>query len=111
MFFEIRRRPCPGTACFAFGQFGGCQPENFRFVQEIPGPDRNQSDGLTTRLVLRSIPVGVTYAIWSGLGIVLVAGVAAIIYKQVPDAAAMVGMGLIIAGVIVINLLSGTTGH
>ncbi|MDQ6955372.1 MAG: multidrug efflux SMR transporter [Mariprofundaceae bacterium] len=62
-------------------------------------------------LTLRTIPVGITYAIWSGLGIVLVAAVAAIWYKQIPDAAALIGMGLIIAGVIVIQLFSKTVEH
>lgn len=59
-------------------------------------------------LVLRSIPVGVSYAIWSGMGIVLVAIAGAVVYKQVPDLPAMFGMGLIIAGVIVINVFSAT---
>lgn len=62
-------------------------------------------------LVLRTIPVGVTYAIWSGLGIVLVAVAGAIIYKQVPDIPAVIGMGLIIAGVVVLNLFSKNVGH
>ncbi|MFV8781762.1 DMT family transporter [Microbulbifer sp. SA54] len=59
-------------------------------------------------LVLEHIPVGVSYAIWSGLGIVLVAIVGALVYRQVPDPAAMIGMGLIIAGVVVINVFSKT---
>ena len=59
-------------------------------------------------LTLRTIPVGITYAIWSGLGIVLVAAVAAVWYKQMPDVAAMMGMGLIIAGVVVIQVFSKT---
>ncbi len=62
-------------------------------------------------IVLKSIPVGVTYAIWSGLGIVLVGAVAAVIYKQIPDAAALLGMGLIVAGVLVINLFSKVAAH
>jgi len=59
-------------------------------------------------LTLRTIPVGITYAIWSGIGIVLVAVVAAVLYKQVPDVPAMLGIGLIIAGVVVIQLFSKT---
>ena len=62
-------------------------------------------------LVLRTIPVGITYAIWSGVGIILVALVAMVLYKQVPDLPAIIGMGLIIAGVVIINLFSKTTGH
>ncbi|MCS6850492.1 MAG: multidrug efflux SMR transporter [Gemmataceae bacterium] len=60
-------------------------------------------------LSLRTIDVGVAYAIWSGLGIVLVTIVAAIVYGQVPDAPAVVGMAMIIGGVVVINLLSKST--
>ena len=62
-------------------------------------------------LVLRTIPVGVTYAIWSGLGIVLVTIAGVILYKQMPDLPAVLGMGLIVAGVVVINVFSKTVGH
>ena len=62
-------------------------------------------------LVLRSIPVGVTYAVWAGVGIVLVAIVGAVLYKQIPDIPAIIGMGLIVAGVVVINLFSKTLSH
>ncbi|WP_250462875.1 DMT family transporter [Microbulbifer litoralis] len=62
-------------------------------------------------LVLRTIPVGVTYAIWSGMGIVLVAVAGAAVYKQIPDLPAIIGMGLILLGVIVINVFSGTVEH
>lgn len=56
--------------------------------------------------VLKSIPVGVTYAIWSGLGIVLISVVGAVFFKQSLDLPAILGMALIIAGVAVINLFS-----
>ena len=59
-------------------------------------------------LALRTIPVGVAYAIWSGVGIVLISVVAWMMYRQALDAAAIVGMALIIAGVAVINLFSTT---
>lgn len=62
-------------------------------------------------LAMRTIPVGVSYAIWSGLGIVLITGTAALVYKQVPDLPALLGMGLIVAGVIVIQLFSRMTVH
>jgi small multidrug resistance pump len=62
-------------------------------------------------LALRSMPVGVAYAIWSGVGIVLVTIVGVIFFKQVPDLPAIIGMGLIIAGLLIMNLLSRTTGH
>jgi len=60
-------------------------------------------------LVLRVMPVGITYAIWSGIGIVLVTIVGAMFFKQIPDAPALLGMGLIIAGVVVIHLFSKST--
>ncbi len=62
-------------------------------------------------LVLRSIPVGITYAVWAGLGIVLVTIVGAILYKEIPDIPAVIGIGLIVAGVIVINVYSKNIGH
>ncbi|QND68907.1 QacE family quaternary ammonium compound efflux SMR transporter [Mesorhizobium loti] len=61
--------------------------------------------------VLDRIPVGVAYAVWAGGGIVLVALVAWIVYGQRPDLAGFVGMGLILAGVLVLNLLSKTSAH
>lgn len=61
--------------------------------------------------VLEAIPVGITYAIWSGLGIVLVTLVGAALYGQIPDLPAALGMGLIIAGVAIINLLSKAVTH
>lgn len=60
-------------------------------------------------LTLRTMQVGVTYAIWCGVGIVLVTAISAVIYKQVPDLWAVTGMGLIMAGVLVINVMSKTT--
>ena len=62
-------------------------------------------------MVVRTIPVGVTYAIWSGLGIVLVSIAALFIYGQKLDLPAMLGMGLIVLGVVVIQLFSKTAGH
>lgn len=62
-------------------------------------------------LVLRTIPIGITYAIWSGLGVVLVGLVAFFLYKEVPDTPAIIGMGLIILGVVVINLFSKNIAH
>lgn len=59
-------------------------------------------------LALRSIPVGVAYAIWSGVGIVLISVLGWALFRQRLDAAALVGVGLIIAGVIVIQLFSTT---
>ncbi len=57
-------------------------------------------------LVLRTIPVGITYAVWSGLGIVLVTIIGVVLYKEIPDTPAMIGMGFIIAGVAIIHIFS-----
>lgn len=59
-------------------------------------------------LCLRTIDVGISYAIWAGAGIVLITISAAIFYKQVPDLWAVLGMTLIIAGVVVLTVLSDT---
>lgn len=61
-------------------------------------------------LSIRVIPVGIAYAMWSGIGIVLIGIASAILYKQIPDLPAILGMLLIAAGVIVIHLFSQTTG-
>jgi small multidrug resistance pump len=60
-------------------------------------------------LTLRSIPVGVVYAVWSGVGIVLLALIGAFFFKQKLDMPAIIGVSLILAGVLVINLFSHTT--
>jgi small multidrug resistance pump len=62
-------------------------------------------------LTLRQVPVGVVYAIWSGVGVVLVSVVGWFLYRQRLDLAALIGIGLIVAGVMVINLFSKTTAH
>ncbi|MEG0849662.1 MAG: SMR family transporter [Flavobacterium sp.] len=60
---------------------------------------------------IRTIPVGFAYAIWSGVGIVLITAIGAIFFKEIPDLPAIIGLSLIIIGVIVINLFSKTTAH
>lgn len=62
-------------------------------------------------LTLRTIPVGIAYAIWSGVGIVLVTVVAIVVYGQKPDLPAIIGMGFIVLGVVVINLFSKMSAH
>lgn len=62
-------------------------------------------------LTLRSLPVGIVYAIWSGVGIVLITLVAIVMYKQVPDLPAIIGLALIVAGVVVLNLFSKMQAH
>ncbi len=62
-------------------------------------------------LTMRTLPTGIIYAIWSGVGIVLIATVSWLFYGQKLDLPAMLGMLLIILGVIVINLFSKSVAH
>ncbi len=62
-------------------------------------------------LSLKSIPIGFAYAVWAGIGVSLVTLIAWIVYDQKIDAWGFVGIGLIVSGVAVINLLSKTTAH
>lgn len=62
-------------------------------------------------ITLKTMPTGVVYAIWSGLGIVLITLVAWIWQKQVLDWPALAGLGLIVSGVLVINLFSSAVTH
>lgn len=61
--------------------------------------------------VIKTIPLGIAYAIWGGVGIVLTSIVGYVLFKQTLDLAALIGITLIIAGVIVINLFSKSAGH
>ena len=61
--------------------------------------------------VLLYIPVGVAYAIWSGLGIVFIALIGWFVFAQRLDGPALAGIGLIVAGIVVINLFSDATPH
>jgi small multidrug resistance pump len=62
-------------------------------------------------LALRSVPLGIAYAIWSGAGTALIALIGIVLYKQKLDPAAMLGIGLIVAGVLVLNLFSKSAAH
>ena len=62
-------------------------------------------------LTLGEMPVGIAYAIWSGVGIVLVSLAAVVLFGQKLDLPALIGMGLIVAGVIVINVCSKSVVH
>lgn len=61
--------------------------------------------------VLRDMPVGLAYAIWSGLGIVLISLVGWLAFRQKLDVPALLGMGMIVAGVVVVNVFSKSTAH
>ena len=62
-------------------------------------------------LTLRFMPVGIVYALWSGLGIILIALIGYAVFGQKLDLPAIAGLGLIIAGIVVIQLFSNTTAH
>jgi len=62
-------------------------------------------------LTLRTMSTGIAYAIWSGVGIVLISAVSWVWFKQALDLPALIGLGLIIAGVVVVNVFSGSVGH
>ena len=60
---------------------------------------------------LRQIPVGIAYAVWSGVGVLLIALIGWVVLDQSLDLAAIAGMGQIVAGVIVMNVFSSTAAH
>lgn len=62
-------------------------------------------------ITLRHIPVGIAYAIWSGLGIVLISLVGLVLFKQRLDLPAVIGLCFIVTGVIIINIFSKTVSH
>lgn len=62
-------------------------------------------------LTLRTIPVGIAYAVWSGVGVTLISVVGWIVYGQKLDTPAFIGIGLIAAGVIVLNVFSKSVAH
>ncbi len=62
-------------------------------------------------LTLLSVPVGVAYALWSGLGIVLITGIGWTLFGQRLDAPALIGLGLILAGIVVMQVFSKTVSH
>ena len=66
---------------------------------------------LSLSLALRTIPVGIAYAIWGGIGLVLIVTISAVLFREIPDPPALVGFALIAAGIAVINLSSGMAAH
>ncbi len=62
-------------------------------------------------LTLRTMPLGIAYAIWSGLGIVLVSLIGLLLFGQRLDLPAVIGLGLIVTGVVVVNLFSNSVSH
>lgn len=62
-------------------------------------------------IILKTMPVGVAYAVWSGAGVAMVTFIGVVLFGQKLDLFAYLGIGLIVAGVLVLNLLSGSTTH
>ena len=62
-------------------------------------------------IVLKTMPVGLAYAIWSGLGIVLISTIGYLVFDQKLDLAAIIGLGFIVLGVIIVNGFSKSIGH
>ncbi|MGX1801292.1 DMT family transporter [Brevundimonas naejangsanensis] len=62
-------------------------------------------------LALKQMPVGLAYAIWSGLGVVLISAIGVFLFKQKLDVPAIIGLVMIIGGVVVINLFSKSVTH
>jgi small multidrug resistance pump len=62
-------------------------------------------------LTLRTMPVGIVYAVWSGAGIALITAIGWLYFRQSIDAPGLIGIGLILAGVLVVNLFSKSMGH
>ncbi len=62
-------------------------------------------------LALKTIPVGVAYAVWSGLGIVLISIIGRIVFDQRLDAPAIIGIGFILAGVLIMQIFSKAVAH
>lgn len=84
------------------------------FTQPIPSLLVVVGYGITfyfLSLALQTIAVGTAYAIWSGAGIVAISLIAFVVYRQSLDLPALIGIGLIIAGVLVINLFSNAAPH
>ncbi len=61
--------------------------------------------------IVQSIPIGIAYAVWSGVGILFIALIGRFLFKQYLDLAAMIGIAFILVGVLIINLFSQTAGH
>ena len=60
---------------------------------------------------IKTIPIGIAYALWGGIGIVLTALIGLVFFKQTLDTAAVVGIAMIVGGIVVMNLLSNSVGH
>ena len=62
-------------------------------------------------LAFRTIPVGIAYAVWGGVGIALIVIAGAVLFNEIPDLPAIIGLGLILVGAVIVNTMSLTTVH
>src|SRR6476620_3855506 len=62
-------------------------------------------------LTLRTIPVGIAYAVWGGAGIALIVVAGAVLFNEIPDLPAVIGVGLIVVGAVIVNTMSLTSVH
>lgn len=62
-------------------------------------------------LTLKTMPIGIAYAVWAGTGVGLIAMIGWLVFGQTLDAAAILGIGLIVAGVLVLNIFSASVSH
>lgn len=62
-------------------------------------------------LTLKTMPVGIAYAIWSGAGIILISAIGVVAFKQTLDTAALIGLGFIIIGAVIVNVFSKSVSH
>ena len=62
-------------------------------------------------IALKFMPVGIVYAIWSGLGIVLISGIGYVLFGQKLDLAAILGLAMIIGGIVIIHMFSASSTH
>jgi small multidrug resistance pump len=88
--------------------------ETYGFTRLVPSLATVVGYGLAfyfLSLVLKSMPVGIVYALWSGAGIVLISAIGWLWFRQSLDLPALFGIGLIMAGVAIINLFSKTVVH
>lgn len=85
-----------------------------QFTRPLPTAGMALCYGLAFYLLsitVKVLPVGIVYAVWSGMGIVLIAALGWAVFRQPLDSWALLGLGLIIAGVVILNTLSGAVRH
>jgi len=94
------------------GTVTGCIEELVGFHEAMHGRDCSVRDRLFfLALTLRTIPVGIAYAVWGGAGMALSVISGAVLFNDVPDIPAIIVVGLILMGVVIVNTMSATTAY